>query len=142
MSRLLKHLSRKSKLTFCRFKNECIEEAYIYCLDDVEYCIKRYLHFPQDSASAGSARDTLPRLSDLRPDPFWVLHLRDIIEEPTPELSKLAVDMLMEAKQNLGTCFDFKKVDRRVFDTRVQVTPARNTMPQPLGPVVPVAKQA
>lgn len=128
-------------LTFGSFKAECVQEAYIYCLDDVEYALKRNLHFPRDSASAGSVRPTLPPVSELKPDPFWVLHLRDIIQEPTPELSNLAVKLLMSAMQNLGTCFNFKRVDRRVFDTRVQVTPARNTMPQPLGPVVPVARQ-
>lgn len=124
------------------FKAERVQESYIYCLDDVEYALKRNLHFPQDSASAGSIRPTLPPASDLQPDPFWILHLRNIIQEPTPELSNLAVKLLMSAKQNLGTCFEFKQVDRRLFDTRVQVTPARNTMPQPLGSVVPVAKQA
>jgi mediator of RNA polymerase II transcription subunit 18 len=78
----------------------------------------------------------------LQPDPFWVLHLRDLVGEATPELSNLAVELLMQAKQNLGTCFDFKQVDRRAFDTRVQVTPARNAMPQPFGSVVPVGRQA
>ncbi|OIW27696.1 hypothetical protein CONLIGDRAFT_444350 [Coniochaeta ligniaria NRRL 30616] len=122
------------------FKAECVEESYIYCLDNVEYGLTRTLHFPGDSA-AGSPRGTIPPISDLQPSPFWTLHLKVLVPEATPELSNLAVDLLMSAKRSLGTCFDFKQLDRRVFDTRVQVTPARNAMPQPLGAVVTIGKQ-
>lgn len=65
-----------------------------------------------------------------------MLNLKVLVQDETPELKTLAVELLKSAKRSLGTCFEFKEVDRRVFDSRVQVIPTRNAMPQPLGSVI------
>ena len=128
-----------SELTTGSYKSECVEESYVYCLDNVEYRLSRTLCLP-DTTPDGTPRGALPPLPELQPPPFWVLQLKVLLQEANPELANLAVDLLASAKRSLGTCFDFQQLDRRAFDPRVQVTPARNAMPQPLGSVVPVAR--
>ncbi|KAB5583636.1 mediator complex, subunit Med18 [Coniochaeta sp. 2T2.1] len=124
------------------FKRDFVEESYIYALDNVQYRLMRNLIFPGDVTPEDVRRDTLPPLSELQPVvPYWTLHLKVLVAEPNPDLATQAINMLASARRGLGTCFDFKQVDRRFFDSRVSVNRASNTTPQQLGKVIPVEKR-
>ena len=119
-----------------------MEESYIYALDNVQYKLTRSLILPGDVTPEQLRRDTLPPLSELEPVvPYWTLHLRVFVAEANPDLATQAINMLTSARRGLGTCFDFRQVDRRLFDSRVSVNRASNSTPQQLGKVIPVEKK-
>lgn len=113
----------------CRYKNELIQETYAYVRTNVEFVFTRSYHLPD---SPGRPVATLPAWADLRPvDPAqkWILNVKLTVEEENqPEKLQKANKELLAVKEELEKLFDFKVVDRRLFDTRIappQVVPPR-----------------
>ncbi|KAI1375995.1 mediator complex, subunit Med18 [Hypoxylon crocopeplum] len=107
-----------------RYKNEIIQESYSFVRENVEFVFSRYYHLPN---SPGRPVTTLPAWTDLRPlDPAqkWVLNVKlNVLDDSQPEKVKKANEELLGVKAELDKIFDFKVVDRRVFDTRIAPPP-------------------
>ncbi|KAI0181567.1 mediator complex, subunit Med18 [Hypoxylon sp. FL1284] len=109
-----------------RYKNEMIQESYSFVRENVEFVFTRYYHLPE---SPGRPITTLPPWGDLRPlDPAqkWVLNVKlNVPDDSQPEKVKKAHEELLAVKAELDRLFEFRPVDRRVFDTRIAPPPAR-----------------
>ncbi|KAI0013161.1 mediator complex, subunit Med18 [Xylariaceae sp. FL0662B] len=107
-----------------RYKNETIQESYSFVRENVEFVFSRYYHLP---ASPGRPATALPPWKDLRPlDPArkWVLNVKlNVPDDSQPEKVKKANEELLAVKAELEKLFDFKVIDRRVFDTRIAPPP-------------------
>ncbi|KAI0131017.1 mediator complex, subunit Med18 [Daldinia grandis] len=107
-----------------QYKNEIIQESYSFVRENVEFVFSRYYHLPE---SQGRPLAALPPWADLRPvDPAqkWVLNVKlNVIDDSQPEKVKKANGELLVVKAELEKIFDFKSVDRRVFDTRIAPPP-------------------
>ncbi|KAI0469253.1 mediator complex, subunit Med18 [Xylaria cf. heliscus] len=102
------------------YTNELIQESYSFNRGDLEIVLSRYYHLPD---SPGRPIAHLPPWTDLRPvDPAqkWVLHVKlHVAEDGQPEKLAKANEELLRNKAEFDKLFDFKVVDRRVFDTRI-----------------------
>ncbi|KAK6955144.1 hypothetical protein Daesc_002775 [Daldinia eschscholtzii] len=116
-----------------QYKNEMIQESYSFVRENVEFVFSRYYRLPPlDEQSGEQAEDrpraALPPWADLRPvDPAqkWVLNVKlNVVDDSQPEKVKKANSELLAVKAELEKIFDFKAVDRRVFDTRIAPPPA------------------
>ncbi|KAI1136776.1 mediator complex, subunit Med18 [Hypoxylon sp. FL0543] len=107
-----------------RYKNEVIQESCSFVRDNVEFVFSRYYHLP-DSPSGPVA--SLPAFADLRPlDPAqkWVLNVKlNVLDDSQPDKVKKAMEELLNVKAELDKIFDFRAIDRRVFDTRIAPPP-------------------
>ncbi|KAI1506379.1 mediator complex, subunit Med18 [Biscogniauxia marginata] len=111
------------------YTGELIQESYSFVRGNVEFVFSRYYQPPE---SQGRPVPVLPAWTDLRPvDPAqkWVLNVKlNVTDDTQPEKMKKAGEELMAIKMELEKLFDFKVLDRRVFDTRIappQVIPGR-----------------
>jgi mediator of RNA polymerase II transcription subunit 18 len=86
--------------------------------------LSRYYHLPE---SPGRPVQQLPAWADLRPvdrAQKWVLNVKlNVSEDGQPEKLAQANEELMRNKAEFDKLFDFKVVDRRVFDTRIAPPP-------------------
>ncbi len=86
--------------------------------------LSRYYYLPE---SPKGPIAHLPAWVDLRPvDPAqkWVLNVKlNVAEDGQPEKLTKANEELMRNKAEFEKLFDFKVVDRRVFDTRIAPPP-------------------
>ncbi|KAI8634422.1 mediator complex, subunit Med18 [Xylariaceae sp. FL1651] len=102
------------------YTNELIQESYSFNRGDVEFLFSRYYHLPD---SPGRPVQHLPAWADLRPvDPAqkWVLNVKlNVSGDGQPEKIRKANEELMRVKVEFEKLFDFKTIDRRVFDTRI-----------------------
>ncbi|XXG97265.1 hypothetical protein Hte_003561 [Hypoxylon texense] len=109
-----------------RYKNEMIQESYSFVRENVEFVFSRYYLLP---ASPGRSVTTMPPWAELRPldsAQKWVLNVKlNVSDDSQPEKVKDASDELLAVKAELDKLFDFKAVDRKVFDTRIAPPPAR-----------------
>ncbi|KAI0182972.1 mediator complex, subunit Med18 [Xylaria flabelliformis] len=104
--------------------NELIQESYSFNRGDLEIVLSRYYHLPE---SQGRPIPHLPAWADLRPvDPAqkWMLHVKlNVVAAGDgggqPEKLTKANEELMRNKAEFEKLFDFKVIDRRVFDTRI-----------------------
>ncbi|CAJ2511700.1 Uu.00g073250.m01.CDS01 [Anthostomella pinea] len=107
-----------------KYQNELVQESYSFVRGNVEFVFSRYYHLPD---SPGRAVTVLPAWADLRPvDPAqkWVLNVKlNVPDDSQPDNVKKATEELMAVKAELDRMFDFKVVDRRVFDTRIAPPP-------------------
>ncbi|KAI1147760.1 mediator complex, subunit Med18 [Nemania diffusa] len=105
--------------------NELIQETYSFNRGDLEIVLSRYYHLPE---SPGRPVPHLPAWADLRPVDSaqkWALAVRlHVAEDGQPEKLAKANEELMRNKAEFERLFDFKVVDRRVFDTRISPPPA------------------
>ncbi|KAI1471296.1 mediator complex, subunit Med18 [Daldinia caldariorum] len=115
-----------------QYKNEMIQESYSFVRENVEFVFSRYYRLPLSDEELGNKpegrpRAALPPWADLRPvDPAqkWVLNVKlNVMEDSQPEKVKKANGELLAVKAELEKIFDFKAVDRRVFDTRIEPPP-------------------
>ncbi|POS79143.1 hypothetical protein DHEL01_v202468 [Diaporthe helianthi] len=129
-----------------RYRSQLVEESHdVYHRDDplLEFSLVRHHALPA-SFSAGRPSEPLPAFESLeRVDPagkwtLWVkYHVRD---DGAPEKIKAARDALLKVRDELAPCgFDFKVLDRKVYDTQLMLqrkTPAMQTLglKQSLGP--------
>ncbi|KAH7040187.1 mediator complex, subunit Med18 [Microdochium trichocladiopsis] len=132
------------------FRGEMIQESYTFVRGSVEFVFTRYYHLPDAAmrslSTASSAAPghpsptpqphqqqpqgpapTLPPWDDLRPvDPAqkWILSVRlSVVEDNQPDKMQKATDELMGVRAEMERLFDFRVVDRRVFDTRMAALP-------------------
>ncbi|KAI1411193.1 mediator complex, subunit Med18 [Hypoxylon sp. FL1857] len=107
-----------------RYKNEIIQESRSFVRENVEFVFSRYYQLPD---SPGGPVASLPAFTDLRPlDPAqkWVLNVKlNVLDDSQPDKVKKAMEELLVVKAELDRLFDFKPIDRRVFDTRIAPPP-------------------
>ncbi|KAI1174561.1 mediator complex, subunit Med18 [Nemania sp. FL0916] len=124
---------------------ELIQESYSFNRGDLEIVLSRYYHLPSPPSSdpppapgsaPGPGRPTiapiLPAWTDLRPADSaqkWVLNVKLYVPEDgsggggQPEKVAQANDELVRNKAEFEKLFNFKHIDRRVFDTRIAAPP-------------------
>ncbi|KAI5863546.1 mediator complex, subunit Med18 [Durotheca rogersii] len=115
-----------------RYQSEVIQESYSLVRDNVEFVFSRYYHVPTDAGAAAGAGPrpaaSLPAWADLRPvDPAqkWVLNVKlNVFDDTQPDKVKKALEELLAIRAELAGVFDFRPIDRRVFDTRIAPPPA------------------
>lgn len=70
---------------------------------------------------------SLPAFDNLRPvDPAqkWVLNIKlNVLEDNQPDKVRKASEELLRVRIELEKLFDFKILDRRIFDTRIAPPP-------------------
>lgn len=135
-------------LTWPRFKTEVVEEMHRFYRDDVEFCLTRNYfvrpvedHVPMASRTTQPAppRDRLPAFQSLTPvdgQDRWVLLVKvHVLHDNKPDELRKAQDQLNGIRGELEGVFDFKAIDRKVYDTRmpqqqqgVQVLPQKVTL--------------
>lgn len=128
-----------------RYKAQVVEETHdVYHRDDplLEFSLVR--HYTPPASFQGPPSGPLPAFDSLeRVDPAgkWTLWARyHVHDDGAPEKIKAARDALLKARDDLAPCgFDFKVLDRKVFDTQLMLqrkTPATQTLglKQSLGP--------
>ncbi|KAJ0124766.1 rna polymerase ii mediator complex subunit [Diaporthe amygdali] len=120
-----------------RFKAQLVEETHdIYHRDDplLEFSLVR--HYTPPASFQGPASGPLPAFEELdKVDSAgkWTLWVRyHVHDDSAPEKIKAARDALLKARDDLAPCgFDFKVLDRKVFDTQLMLqrkTPATQTL--------------
>ena len=101
-----------------------IQESYSFVRENIEFVFSRYYHLPD---SPGRPVINLPAFADLRPvDPAqkWVLNVKlNVIDDNQPDKVRKASEELLAVKAELSKLFDFKIIDRRIFDTRIAPPP-------------------
>ncbi|KAH8677646.1 mediator complex, subunit Med18 [Xylariales sp. PMI_506] len=107
-------------------KSELIFETYSFIRDSMEFVFSRYYTIPP-SAGQTSLVASLPAWSDLKPvDPArkWTFTVkRTVPEDNHPEKMNEATQEMLNVRAELDPMFDFKSIDRRVFDTRIAPPP-------------------
>ncbi|KAI0205599.1 mediator complex, subunit Med18 [Astrocystis sublimbata] len=102
------------------YTNELIHESYSFHQGNLEIALSRYYHLPE---SPNRPIQHLPAWNDLRPVDTaqkWVLNIKlNVAEDGQPEKLAKANEELMRNKGEFDKLFDFKVIDRRVFDTRI-----------------------
>jgi mediator of RNA polymerase II transcription subunit 18, fungi type len=97
-----------------------IQESFSFVRTNVEFTFTRFYHLPD---SPGRPVATLPQWTDLRPVDSaqkWVLNVKlNVAEDNQPDKMQKANEELMAVKAELDKLFEFKVMDRRVFDTRI-----------------------
>lgn len=130
-----------------RYRAQVVEESHdVYHRDDplLEFSLVRHHTVPATLADSGPHSGPLPAFDSLeRVDPAgkWTLWVRyHVRDDGAPEKIKAARDALLKVRDDLAPCgFDFKVLDRKVFDTQLMLqrkTPATQTLglKQSLGP--------
>lgn len=114
-----------------RFKTETVEETYRFFRDEVEFCLtKHYLVRPigdytplETRTQAPVPLESLPSWDNLTPvdqQLRWTLQVKThVLQDNKPDDIRKAQDQLMAIRAELEGVFDFKPVDRKVYDTRV-----------------------
>jgi mediator of RNA polymerase II transcription subunit 18 len=115
-----------------RFKTETVEEMYRFYRDDVEFCLVRH-HFCRPLADYSPLEGrTSPELAPLPNLPAWdsltpvdmqrrwILQIKThVTQDNKPDEIRKAQETLTSTRNELEGAFDFKTVDRKVYDTRV-----------------------
>ncbi|KAI1110176.1 mediator complex, subunit Med18 [Nemania sp. NC0429] len=119
------------------YTNELIQETYSFTRGDLEIALSRYYHLPSTATAPSSAAGAagvgrrpaahLPAWADLRPVDSaqkWVLTVKlHVAEDGQPDKLAKAHEELTRSKAEFDKLFDFRPVDRRVFDTRIAPPP-------------------
>ncbi|KAI9048710.1 hypothetical protein LZ554_007541 [Drepanopeziza brunnea f. sp. 'monogermtubi'] len=102
---------------------EIIQEKYMSVNGDILFELTRYLLFPTEPA--GAIRATLPAFNTLTPfdaENKWILTASILVAKgDNPQQMKKGMDQLVAVKNDFEGCFDFKALDRHIFDTRVKM---------------------
>lgn len=102
-----------------------IQESNRFVHGDVVFELTRYLQFPVDEDETSSTiRNALPDFDALTPfdsENKWILTASAIVTKgDDPDQMKKGMDQLVAIKDDFEGCFDFKVLDRHIFDTRVK----------------------
>ncbi|KAH7356703.1 mediator complex, subunit Med18 [Rhexocercosporidium sp. MPI-PUGE-AT-0058] len=108
-----------------RFVGEVIQESNRFVHGDVVFELTRYLQFPvSENGNSSSIRNELPDFQTLTPfdsENKWILTAFTIVTKgDDPDQVKKGMDQLVAIKDDFERCFDFKVLDRHIFDTRVK----------------------
>lgn len=108
------------------YKTEFIHETYSFIRGNEEFTLSRYYYLPGPLGQTPPAA-TLPPFQDLKvvdPARKWTLNVKmNVMDDNQPEKMKKAHEALMKVKIELDQIFDFKIIDRRIFDTRIAPPP-------------------
>ncbi|OAA63135.1 Mediator complex subunit Med18 [Cordyceps fumosorosea ARSEF 2679] len=127
-----------------RFKGEVIEETYRFFRDEVEFClckqyifnrIQRFAPLEQREGFLSLPATHLPAWDSLTPVDVqgrWILQVKThVLQDNKPDEIRKAQDVLMALRNELDGVFDFRPIDRKVYDTRVAMRQqAVHTLPQ------------
>ncbi|EGX88550.1 Mediator complex subunit Med18 [Cordyceps militaris CM01] len=115
-----------------RLKGETIEETYRFFREDVEFSLTRHYMFksiltyqPHVSGTGrGSPPATsLPAWDDITPVDSqwrWIVQVKThVLQDNKPDEIRKAQDTLIALRNELDGVFDFRAIDRKVFDTRI-----------------------
>jgi mediator of RNA polymerase II transcription subunit 18, fungi type len=101
-----------------------ILETFSFTRENIELVFNRHYYLPDSSETAGPVA-RLPSWDELRlvdSARKWTLNVKlNVLEDNQPEKMKKANEELMSFKAELDSIFDFKVIDRRIFDTRIGV---------------------
>lgn len=108
-----------------RFVREVIQETNRFVHGDVVFELTRYLQFPVgENDNPSTIRNELPDFDTLTPfdsENKWILSASTIVTRgDNPQQVKKGTDQLVAIKDDFEGCFDFKVLDRHIFDTRVK----------------------
>ncbi|KAK0107151.1 hypothetical protein ONS95_003857 [Cadophora gregata] len=108
-----------------RFVREGIQESNRFVHGDVVFDLTRYLQFPVgENDNPSTIRTELPDFGTLTPfdsENKWILTASTIVTRgDNPQQVKKGTDQLVAIKDDFEGCFDFKVLDRHIFDTRVK----------------------
>ena len=93
---------------------------------NVVFEVTRYLQIPlkENETVATTIRDHLPDFDILKPfdsDDKWILTASVLVTKgDDPIQMKTGMDELVVVKSDFEGCFDFKALDRHIFDTRIK----------------------
>jgi mediator of RNA polymerase II transcription subunit 18 len=109
-----------------------VEESYRFFREDVEFCLSRqlfmrpltdYARVDPNSAAPSSPVERLPAWESLTAVDLqdrWALQVKaHVVQDTKPDEIKKAQDQLMSIRGELDGVFDFRPVDRKVYDTRI-----------------------
>ncbi|KAG4437626.1 hypothetical protein IFR05_006887 [Cadophora sp. M221] len=108
-----------------RFVHEVIQESNRFVHGDAVFELTRYLQFPVgENENPLIIRNELPDFESLTPfdsENKWILTAFTIVTKgDDPDQMKKGIDQLVAIKDDFEGCFDFKVLDRHIFDTRVK----------------------
>jgi len=108
-----------------RFVREVIQESNRFVHGDVIFELTRYLQFPVgENDNPSTIRNELPDFESLTPfdsENKWILTASTIVTRgDNPQQVKKGTDQLVAIKDDFDGCFDFRVLDRHIFDTRVK----------------------
>ncbi|PBP19054.1 putative Mediator of RNA polymerase II transcription subunit 18 [Diplocarpon rosae] len=94
--------------------------------DNPVFELTRYLEFPaSEGEPAWTIRGQLPAFNTLLPfdsENKWILTASVLVAKgDDPQQMKNGMDQLVAIKADFEGCFDFKAMDRHIFDTRVKI---------------------
>ena len=102
-----------------------IQESNRFVHGDVIFELTRYLQFPVgENDNPSTIRNELPDFESLTPfdsENKWILTASTIVTRgDNPQQVKKGTDQLVAIKDDFNGCFDFRVLDRHIFDTRVK----------------------
>lgn len=114
-------------------KGETIEEVYRFFREDIEFCLARqyypYTYAPSYSPTVQSGRAPvtpeakLPaweNLITIDSQKRWFLFVKaHVLQDHKPDEIRKVQDQLLGIRSELDGVFDFKSIDRKVYDTRI-----------------------
>ena len=112
---------------------ETLEEVYRFHRDDVEFCLWRQRiirpledYVPYGTRAGGEQPRPmlkLPEWESTTPVDLqnrWILQVKlHVLQDNKPDEIKKAQDQLLALRTELDGVFEFRNLDRKVFDTRV-----------------------
>ena len=107
-----------------------MEEVYRFFREDIEFCLSRQYfvrpigdYTPLHAKGPSTPLPSLPSWDALTAVDLqnrWVLQVKaHVLQDNKPDEIRKAQDQLMAIRRELDGVFDFKAVDRKVYDTRV-----------------------
>ncbi|KAJ6789784.1 hypothetical protein PWT90_02334 [Aphanocladium album] len=115
-----------------QFKGEMVEETYRFFRDEIEFALTKQYFFnpiqeytPLESRQANTFSPVaqLPAWSNLTPVDMqgrWIMQVKThVLQDNKPDEIRKAQDKLMALRNELDGVFDFRTIDRKVYDTRI-----------------------
>ncbi|KAH6874800.1 mediator complex, subunit Med18 [Thelonectria olida] len=113
-----------------QLKGETIEEMYRFFREDTEFCLVRQYYPKEYSINQGApgSESLVPVDTQRR----WFLFVKGhILQDNKPDEIRKIQDQLLGIRTELEGVFEFKNIDRKVFDTRIAQQPQGiQTLPQ------------
>ncbi|KAH7305985.1 mediator complex, subunit Med18 [Stachybotrys elegans] len=119
-----------------QFKNETIEETYRFVRDDVEFTLVRhhpirpiveYVPFETRTNAPAPPISNLPSWESLAPidqQDRWILQVKThVLQDNQPEEIRKAQEKLLAIRSEFDGVFNFRPIDRKVYDTRIAQQP-------------------
>lgn len=122
----------KANVVF-RWKAETIEEMYRFFREDTEFCLVRQ-YYPKEYGTVPGPPGSQPgweSLVTVDSQKRWFLFVKaHILQDNNPDEIRKVQDELLAIRTEVEGVFEFKNIDRKVFDTRVTHQQGIQTLPQ------------